>query len=81
MIFRANESIIKDIRRRLIEAKKTGEGSVRKLAKRFKVGSVTVQRLFRHEKEYNNIEPKPHAGGTPFKIPVEELLTSAQKTN
>ena len=63
----------KDIRSRLIAAKEAGEGSVRALAKRFKVGSATVQRLFKRSKETQSIEPLPHGGGMPAKIPNSDL--------
>ena len=63
----------KDIRSRLVAAKEAGEGSVRVLADRFKVGSATVQRLFTQLKETKSIEPLPHGGGMPAKIPDSEL--------
>lgn len=63
----------KDIRSRLVAAKEAGEGSVRVLAERFKVGSATVQRLFTKLKETKSIEPLPHGGGMPAKIPDSEL--------
>ena len=67
------KALSNDIRSRLIAAKEAGEGSVLALAKRFKVGSATVQRLFRRVRETSSIEPLPHGGGMPPKIPDSDL--------
>ena len=67
------KALSKDILSRLIAAKEAGEGSIKVLAKRFKVGSASVQRLFRRYKEANSIEPLPHGGGMPARIPDSDL--------
>jgi transposase len=62
-----------DIRSRLISAKNAGEGSVRKLAERFKVGESTVQRLYKIFKKTGSLDPLPHGGGVSPKIPDSDL--------
>lgn len=52
-----------DLRSRIVEAYKGGQGSQRTLAQRFRVGQSTVERLLKHERETGSIAPKPHGGG------------------
>lgn len=67
------KALSNDIRSRLIAAKNAGEGSVAKLAKQFRVGTATVQRLFKQFKETGKIDPLPHGGGVRDKISDSDL--------
>ena len=53
-----------DLRRRIIDAYDNGEGTQARLARRFKVGKATVERLVRLRRETGSVEPRPHGGGT-----------------
>ena len=52
-----------DLRTRIISAYQGKEGSLRQLAKRFKVSLSFVRDLTRRHRELGTIEPKPHGGG------------------
>ncbi|MHC5540596.1 helix-turn-helix domain-containing protein [Singulisphaera rosea] len=52
-----------DLRRRVIETVRNGEGSTRQIAHRFCVSPSFVTRLLRHHRETGSVEPKPHGGG------------------
>ena len=47
-----------DLRRRIVEAYKNQEGSVRGLARRFKVGPRTVSRYLALERETGSLHPR-----------------------
>jgi transposase len=49
------------------------EGSLRQLAKRFKVSLSFVRDLTRRHRELGTIEPKPHGGGAVAKINTAHL--------
>jgi len=66
-------ALSKDIRERVVSARKAKEGSVRALAKRFAIGVASATRLFRLERETGSVEPRPHGGGAQPKIPDSEL--------
>ncbi|MCP3929602.1 MAG: transposase [Bacteroidetes bacterium] len=52
-----------DLRTKIIEAYKNGEGSMRKLAKRFKVSAYFVFTLLKQFRQTGQFSPKPHGGG------------------
>jgi transposase len=52
-------ALSKDIRERIIAAKKANEGSVRALAKRFSVGVASLQRLITRQRKTGSIDPMP----------------------
>ena len=58
-----------DLRQRIVEAYEQKEGSLRQLAKRFKVGWISVWRLLKQYRLTGSIAPKPHGGGKrPFVV-------------
>ncbi len=52
-----------DLRSKIIEAYKNGEGSIQKLAKRFKVSIYFIFTLLKRFKQTGSLEPKPYNGG------------------
>lgn len=54
-----------DLRRRVLEAYRGGEGSQRQLAVRFRVSLSFVRNLLRLERETGDVAPRPHGGGHP----------------
>jgi transposase len=63
-----------DLRSRVINAYKSGEGGYLKLAKRFNVARNSVRRWLGLEKEQGNLLPRPHAGGISPKISDVQLI-------
>jgi len=57
-----------DLRSKVIEAYKNGEGSIRNLAKRFKVSKNFVSDLIQLFKQTGGVEPRPHGGGNSSSI-------------
>ena len=70
-----------DLRQKVFDAYQNKEGSIRKLARRFKVSPSFVNTLLQRYRNEGTIEPKPHAGGPEpsLKAPqlevLEELVT------
>ena len=60
-----------DLREKIISAYKNKEGSMRRLAKRFKVSLSFIYSLLRRVKQTGKISPKPHGGGHPSSISVQ----------
>ena len=52
-----------DLREKIITAYQNGEGSLRRLAKRFSVGLNFVWLLVERFRKTGQVEPKPHGGG------------------
>jgi transposase len=72
-----------DLRRRVVEAYKRGEGTQVELAERFAVGEATVRRLVRRDRETGDVLPRTqYKHGPPPKIEManmavlEELLAA-----
>ncbi len=57
------KSLSIDLRQRIVEAYKRGQGSQRKLAQRFSVSRSSVERLLKRERQTGSVAPKPHGGG------------------
>ena len=57
-----------DFRKKIVESYENNEGSLRKIADRFKVSFIFVQGLVKRYKTHGSIEPLPHGGGNPGKI-------------
>jgi transposase len=57
-----------ELRIRVVEAYENKEGSIRTLAKRFKVSKNFVNDMIKLKNETGSLEPKPHAGGHVPKI-------------
>lgn len=65
-----------DLREKIVAAYNNDEGSMRNLAKRFKVSFSFVASLLKKFKQTGEIAPKPHGGGHPASIkePGETFL-------
>ena len=50
-----------DLRQRIVDAYRAGEGSIRQLAKRFKVSPDCVRRLLKRVRETGSIHPLPNS--------------------
>lgn len=57
-----------DLRQKIVETYKNQEGSVREVAKRFKVARSFVQKLLKQEREHKTIAALPYAGGPVSKL-------------
>lgn len=57
-----------DLRQKIVDAYKNGEGSFRAIAKRFSVSLHFVWSLWVRYQETGSVDPKPHAGGYPATI-------------
>jgi transposase len=53
-----------DLRQRIVDAYRNGEGSVRELAKRFVVSPNTVQNYLTRMRATGRVTPSPHRGGS-----------------
>ena len=54
-----------DLRQRIIDSHTKGEGSIRQLAKRYKVSPDCVRRLLKRYRETNSVAPLPSGGQKP----------------
>jgi transposase len=54
-----------DLRERVAAAVDHQEGSLREIARRFRVSLSFIVRLFQRRRDADTIEPKPHGGGPP----------------
>ncbi len=63
-----------DLRQKIVEAYENGEGSFRKVAKRFSVSLHFMWMLWARYKETGSVEPKPHGNGRTAKIDEEGLV-------
>ena len=73
-----------DLRERIVDAYHKAEGSVRELAKRFKVAPKTVQNYLNRKRKTGSVEPRPHGGGPTPKLDdagVRELRTVVEEKN
>jgi transposase len=52
-----------DLRRRVVAAYDSGEGTQEQLAVRFAVSTSWVRKLLRQRRSTGSIEPRPHGGG------------------
>ena len=57
-----------DLRRRIVDAYRNREGTVRELAERFAVSPNTVQNYLTLVDAEGDLAPRPHGGGMPRKI-------------
>src|SRR3954462_11881745 len=62
-----------DLRQRVLDTVRRGEGSVRQIARRFLVSVSFVTRLLRTHRSTGSLEPRPHGGGTPPLLGPEDL--------
>lgn len=66
-------AISQDLRQRIVETYAEGKGSIRDLAKRFKVCANTVFKLLKQYRETGNLTPKPKGGSKPTQTTSENL--------
>ena len=62
-----------DLRQKIIDAYKNGEGSLRVIAKRFSVSLNFIWSLWARYKQTGSVEPKPHGGGRAATIDAKGL--------
>lgn len=67
-----------DLRQKVVDSYENQEGSIRQLAKRFKVSSDFVARLLKRYYQEGTIEPKPYTGGNKAMLKSEhqDILTN-----
>jgi len=73
-----------DLRQRIVDAHRKGEGSVRELARRFVVTPNTVQNYLNLERETGSVAPRPHGAGPAPKLDdagVQEVRTLIEEKN
>jgi transposase len=61
-----------DLRRRVVEAYRRGEGNYGQIAARFAIGHASVSRWLRRERETGDVAPRPHGGGRTRRISPEQ---------
>ena len=62
-----------DLRQKIVTAYENKEGSIRQLARRFKVSPDCVRRLLKRYYSEGTIEPKPYQGGNQPLLQSEHL--------
>src|SRR5947207_1097887 len=62
-----------DLRKRVVDTVERGEGSLRQIARRFRVSISFVTRLLRHHRTTGSLDPKPPGGGRPPALGPEDL--------
>ncbi len=62
-----------DLRQKIVDSYENQEGSIRQIAKRFKVSKDCVQRLLNRYRSEGTIEPKPYTGGNQPLLKEEHL--------
>ena len=62
-----------DLRQKVVDSYENKEGSIRTIAKRFKVSKDFVQRLLKRYQNEGTIEPKAYTGGNQPKLKEEHL--------
>ena len=61
-----------DLRERIVSAYLRGEGTYVEIAERFGVGEASVSRLLTRFRETKRVDPDPHGGGQPARVPVDK---------
>ncbi len=62
-----------DLRQRIVDSYTAGEGSIRQLAKRYKVGPDCVRRLLKRHRETGSVKPFPQGGNPQPKLSSSHL--------
>ena len=70
-----------DLRQRVVDAYRAGEGSVRELAVRFKVAPRTVQNYLNLVRDTGSVEPRPHGGGSAPKLDDAAVRAVVEEKN
>jgi len=73
MLLKRKRAYSLDLRQKILESYQNGEGSIRQIAKRFKVSTDCVQRLLNRYRREGTIEPKPYTGWNKPKLNEEHL--------
>jgi putative transposase len=60
-----------DLREKIVAAYENKEGSMQKLANRFKVSKSFVAELLKRVKQTGQVAPKPHGGGHPPSVKTQ----------
>src|SRR3954464_5707747 len=67
------KAISQDLRERILDTVKRGDGSLRQIARRFLVSVSFITRLLQLHRSTGSLEPKPHGGGNPAVLAPEDL--------
>src|SRR3954464_9978383 len=67
------KAISQDLRERILDTVKRGDGSLRQIARRFLVSVSFVTRLLQLHRSTGSLEPRPHGGGNPAVLTPEDL--------
>lgn len=73
-----------DLRQRIVDTYRNGEGSVREVAQRFKVAAKTVYNYLRLERTTGSVAPRPYGGGPAPKLDdvgVQRVRTLLEEKN
>jgi transposase len=62
-----------DLRKRVLETVRRGDGSLRQIARRFLVSISFVTRLLQLQRSTGSVRPRPHGGGNPAALGPEDL--------
>src|SRR3954451_13239168 len=62
-----------DLRQRVLDTVRRGEGSLRQIARRFLVSVSFVTRLLKQYRSTSSLRPQPHGGGHPPALGPEDL--------
>src|SRR5919106_1176250 len=62
-----------DLRQRIVDTVKRGDGSIRQVAERFLVSLSFVTRLLQLHRSSGSVEPRPHGGGNPAVLTPADL--------
>src|SRR3954470_4488537 len=62
-----------DLRQRIVDTVKRGDGTIRQVAERFLVSLSSVTRLMHLYRSTGSVEPRPHGGGNPAVLTPEDL--------
>ena len=67
-----------DLRERIAAAVDDHEGSLREIARLFRVSTSFIVRLLQHRRAAGTLEPEPHGGGTPPALGADDLERLAE---
>src|SRR3954468_6191656 len=62
-----------DLRQRIVDTIRRGDGTSRQVAERFLVSFSFVTRLLQLYRSTGSVEPRPHGGGNPAVLTPEDL--------
>src|SRR5262245_23468261 len=61
-----------DLRQRILETARRGDGTLRQIARRFLVSISFVTRLLQLHRTTGSLQPRPHGGGNPAVLTPED---------